>query len=108
MHTVLLRGWPAADTTLSTPPPPPRPAAVLGRFVYALNVFCKEAYGMDYQVSDYWVYEFAKVSVCDRETVAATAAGVGCVLVATSACSGCTVSGARMCVELATACSRRS
>jgi len=36
---------------------------VLGRFVYALNVFCKEAYGMDYDVSDYWVYEFAKVSL---------------------------------------------
>lgn len=36
-------------------------AAVLGRFVYALNLFCKEAYGMDYDVSDYWVYEFAKV-----------------------------------------------
>jgi hypothetical protein len=29
--------------------------------VYALNRFCKEAYGMDYGVSDYWVYEFAKV-----------------------------------------------
>lgn len=36
-------------------------AAVLGRFVYALNIFCKETYGMDYDVSDYWVYEFAKV-----------------------------------------------
>lgn len=36
-------------------------AAVLGRFVYALNIFCKEAYGMDYDVSDFWVYEFAKV-----------------------------------------------
>jgi hypothetical protein len=36
--------------------------AVLGRFVYALNKFCKEEYGMDYSVSDYWVYEFAKVS----------------------------------------------
>lgn len=34
---------------------------MLGRFVYALNVFCKEAYGMEYDVSDYWVYEFAKV-----------------------------------------------
>lgn len=35
--------------------------AVLGRFVYALNKFCKEEYGVDYKVSDYWVYEFAKV-----------------------------------------------
>jgi hypothetical protein len=35
--------------------------AVLGRFVYALNKFCKEEYGMEYDVSDYWVYEFAKV-----------------------------------------------
>jgi hypothetical protein len=37
--------------------------AVLGRFVYALNIFCKEAYGMDYDVSDYFVYEFAKVGL---------------------------------------------
>jgi hypothetical protein len=36
---------------------------VLGRFVYALNRFCQEAYGMEYDVSDYWVYEFAKVRV---------------------------------------------
>lgn len=41
-------------------------AAVLGRFVYALNVFCKEAYGMEYDVSDYWVYEFAKVGAGGR------------------------------------------
>jgi hypothetical protein len=36
-------------------------AAVLGRFVYALNLFCKDNYGMDYVVRDYWIYEFAKV-----------------------------------------------
>jgi len=35
--------------------------AVLGRFVYALNLFCKDRYGMDYAVEDYWIYEFAKV-----------------------------------------------
>jgi hypothetical protein len=35
--------------------------AVLGRFVFALNVFCKEKYGLHHSVSDYWVYEFAKV-----------------------------------------------
>lgn len=35
--------------------------AVLGRFVWTLNRFCKEAYDMDHGVHDYWVYEFAKV-----------------------------------------------
>lgn len=40
---------------------------VLGRFVYALNHFCKEEYGMDYAVSDYWVYEFAKIWNCDQD-----------------------------------------
>lgn len=33
---------------------------VLGRFVFALNKYCKEEYGMDLAVTDYWVYEFAK------------------------------------------------
>ncbi|KAI8469855.1 MAG: hypothetical protein J3K34DRAFT_377511 [Monoraphidium minutum] len=33
---------------------------VLGRFVFALNDFCKQQYGMSYDVADYWVYEFAK------------------------------------------------
>lgn len=47
--------------------PPPSPnllwfCTVLGRFVYCLNTFCKDKYGMEYDVSDYWVYEFAKVS----------------------------------------------
>lgn len=37
--------------------------AVLGRFVYALNLFCKDRYGMDYSVGDYWIYEFAKVGL---------------------------------------------
>lgn len=36
---------------------------VLGRFVFALNRFCKEAYSMEYDVADYWIYEFAKVRV---------------------------------------------
>lgn len=40
---------------------------VLGRFVYALNKFCKEEYGMDYDVSDYWVYEFAKIWHCSQD-----------------------------------------
>ena len=35
--------------------------AVLGRFVYTLNQFCREQYGMSYCVTDYWIYEFAKV-----------------------------------------------
>lgn len=40
---------------------------VLGRFVYALNKFCKEEYGMEYDVSDYWVYEFAKIWHCSQD-----------------------------------------
>eukprot|EP00775_Hariotina_reticulata_P008207 gene8207-8398_t len=40
---------------------------VLGRFVHALNKFCKEEYGMDYSVSDYWIYEFAKIWHCDQD-----------------------------------------
>lgn len=35
--------------------------AVLGRFLHSLNKFCHEEYGMRYEVSDYWVYDFAKV-----------------------------------------------
>lgn len=38
-----------------------RASAVLGRFVYALNMYCKEAHGMDHKVEDFWIYEFAKV-----------------------------------------------
>ena len=34
---------------------------MLGRFVYSLNTFCKEMYGMDYDVDDYHIYEFSKV-----------------------------------------------
>lgn len=37
--------------------------AVLGAFVATLNRFCMENYSMDYNVKDYWVYEFAKASV---------------------------------------------
>ncbi|EFN53768.1 hypothetical protein CHLNCDRAFT_10527, partial [Chlorella variabilis] len=33
---------------------------VLGRFLHSLNQFCREAYGLRYDVSDYWVYDFAK------------------------------------------------
>jgi len=36
-------------------------AAVLGRFLHSLNQFCREAYGMDFNVCDYHVYDFAKV-----------------------------------------------
>lgn len=39
-----------------------RAYAVLGRFVHTLNKFCLDEYGMEYSVSDYSVYEFAKVS----------------------------------------------
>lgn len=45
-----------------TPPlPPPCTPPVLGRFVFALNKFIKEEYELHHEVSDYWIYEFAKV-----------------------------------------------
>ncbi|GFR45912.1 hypothetical protein Agub_g7369 [Astrephomene gubernaculifera] len=40
---------------------------VLGRFLFALNQFCKDRYGMEYGVSDYWIYEFAKIWNCSQE-----------------------------------------
>jgi len=40
---------------------------VLGRFLFALNEFCREKYGMDHSVSDFHVYEFAKVWMCDQD-----------------------------------------
>jgi hypothetical protein len=51
--------------------PSPLPLTVLGRFVYALNGFCKSQYNMSYDVSDYWIYEFAKVSVLPAHGVGA-------------------------------------
>lgn len=35
--------------------------SVLGRFLHKLNGFCKDEYGLDVDISDYHVYEFAKV-----------------------------------------------
>lgn len=40
---------------------------VLGRFVYSLNAFCLETYGMEYGVGDYHEYDFAKVWKCSQE-----------------------------------------
>ena len=40
---------------------------VLGRFLFSLNKFCGETYGLDVDVGDYHVYEFAKVIERDRE-----------------------------------------
>lgn len=62
-----LRPRPLAASLL----PPPRPpwcatsptGAVLGRFLHSLNQFCAEAYGMRYEVGDYWAYDFAKVGL---------------------------------------------
>lgn len=34
---------------------------VLGRFLHSLNKFCHEEYGLEFDISDYSVYEFAKV-----------------------------------------------
>ncbi|GAB4815867.1 hypothetical protein N2152v2_002913 [Parachlorella kessleri] len=40
---------------------------VLGRFLHSLNQFCREAYGMDFDVRDYHVYDFAKVWRCSQD-----------------------------------------
>lgn len=41
--------------------------AVLGRFVHSLNNFCLEEYGLEYTVSDYHIYDFAKVWGCSQD-----------------------------------------
>uniref|UniRef100_A0A1D2ABQ3 Uncharacterized protein n=1 Tax=Auxenochlorella protothecoides TaxID=3075 RepID=A0A1D2ABQ3_AUXPR len=40
---------------------------VLGRFLHSLNQFCLEEHGREYQVSDYFLYDFAKVWKCSQE-----------------------------------------
>ncbi|GAX75339.1 hypothetical protein CEUSTIGMA_g2784.t1 [Chlamydomonas eustigma] len=40
---------------------------VLGRFVYTLNQFCRDKYGMEYDVKDYWIYEYAKIWKCSQD-----------------------------------------
>lgn len=40
---------------------------VLGRFLHSLNKFCREEYGMQYDISDYWVYDFAKIWKCSQD-----------------------------------------
>lgn len=40
---------------------------VLGRFLHSLNQFCHEEYDMRYSVSDYWVYDFAKIWQCSQD-----------------------------------------
>ena len=35
---------------------------MLGRFLHSLNKFCEEEYGLLFDIPDYSVYEFAKVS----------------------------------------------
>lgn len=65
---------PAQFPSTALAPYPRARGAVLGRFVYALNGFCKVKYDMSYDVSDYWVYEFAKVRGRGRGAAAAAAA----------------------------------
>lgn len=57
--------WPARDPTSGTLHP--FPTAVLGRFLHSLNQFCLEEHGLRYQVSDYFLYDFAKVWKCSQE-----------------------------------------
>eukprot|EP00887_Chlorella_sp_A99_P002944 scaffold24.g2944.t1 len=40
---------------------------VLGRFVHSLNKFLEEAYGLQHEVGDYWVYEFARIWGCSAD-----------------------------------------
>jgi 5'(3')-deoxyribonucleotidase len=49
------------------PPSPPPSLAVLGRFVHSLNKFCEEEYGITYEISDYFAYDFAKVWSCSQD-----------------------------------------
>lgn len=40
---------------------------VLGRFVHSLNAFCYETYSCQYNVKDYFVYDFARVWQCSQD-----------------------------------------
>lgn len=40
---------------------------VLGRFVHSLNAFCYETYSCQYDVKDYFVYDFARVWQCSQD-----------------------------------------
>lgn len=40
---------------------------VLGRFLHALNRFCKARYSMEFDIHDYNVYEFAKIWNCSQD-----------------------------------------
>lgn len=40
---------------------------VLGRFLYTLNTFCREQHGLNFDVSDYHVYDFATVWKCSQD-----------------------------------------
>jgi len=40
---------------------------VLGRFIHSLNQFCFDEYGLEYDVRDYHVYDFAKVWRCSQD-----------------------------------------
>lgn len=51
------------------PPPRSAPTTVLGRFLHSLNKFCLEEYGMQYDVSDYHCYDFAKAGCGGRHAV---------------------------------------
>jgi hypothetical protein len=50
-----------STSTSSTPFQNSKTSLVLGRFLHKLNEFCKDEYGLDVDISDYHVYEFAKV-----------------------------------------------
>lgn len=41
--------------------------SVLGRFLWALNKHCLETYGMSYDISDYYIYDFATVWKVSQE-----------------------------------------
>ncbi|KAK9901259.1 hypothetical protein WJX75_002903 [Coccomyxa subellipsoidea] len=40
---------------------------VLGRFLHSLNKFCHEEYGLEFDIPDYSVYEFAKIWNCSTD-----------------------------------------
>jgi hypothetical protein len=46
---------------------PPAKRAVLGRFLYSLNQFCQEEYGIHHEISEFFIYEYKQIWKCSQE-----------------------------------------
>lgn len=40
---------------------------VLGRFLYTLNQFCQEEYGIHHEISEFFIYEYKQIWKCSQE-----------------------------------------